>query len=660
MTVVVQVIPEADFDRDGNYETDLSTYFNARAGGLTVNRGAANQGKPTPGTLTITLDNFDGTFTTEYSSSSLYGQLEPHVPFRIRCILNGAEGVIFTGYISRYQPKFGKVGANRCTIEAKDIFAHLAGFPLVNLTVAEDVTTGDAIGRIADILGIGSIVDADPGMEVLPLHYARNANALDAMLDVVKSEMGGELFVTADNIIRFIDRSARLSVQDVADSWGTGTLVEPEDVDPDLTDDDLITSCAVQANMFLLSDQNVTMFTFSRNAQNAVPDSLYLAANVPWEAELDFGFPVTAIVTPVAGTDYSANSAIDGSGTDQTSSLSVTITDHGAGFRVKLLSTVNTYVTRFELRGLPADFIVDKPVFTHSLSIPNQIMNQGVTLAVPFAEDSQRTRDYPVPVCRTYRYPYTMVTLDFAWDTDDIAASMLAVELWDHIYYADTGPGGAEFLTNIAEHYYVVGIKHRMTPGQVFRTTLTLVPSYLYFDLDSICYDGWDRADATGDLGTATSGDVWTGDGSMNIVSGAARASSDSAQTPYLQCGDATDQVVEVQLSEIAAGDEVGITFRFEDSNNHYRAYVDKGSNQVICERVLAGVVTTVSSPSLTVGTSHEIKAMIQDTRIRVWVDRRLYIDATDAGWAAGYRCGLFARNASGSTRFKNFHGRGI
>lgn len=810
MTVVVQVIPEADFDRDGSYETDLSTYFNARAGGLTVNRGAANQGKPTPGTLTITLDNFDGTFTLDYSSSSLYGQLEPHVPIRVRLRINGTDYVLFTGYVSRYRPKFGAVGENRCSIEAKDLSAHLANFPLVNVQVAER-ETGAAIEAIADALGIASIVDSDSGLETLPVHWCHNANALDAMMDVVRSEMGGELFINGDGEIRYLQRDARLGTYDIADEWGTGSTIEPESVDPELTDDDLITSCAVQASVFVDDDPNVVIYTFSRGASNPTPDSLFLAANVPYDVDLDFPMPVESVVTPVEDTDYSANSAIDGTGTDQSGSLTVTVTLQGAGFHLRLLSSVDSYLTRFQLRGLPTNFAIDKPVFTHTLSIPGQIMDQGVTLQVPFAEDSQTTRDYPVAVCRTYRYPYTLTKLSFAWDTDDIAVAMASLELWDHVYFADTGPGGAEFLTNIADHFYVVGIQHRITPGSVIRTDVTMVPSYLYFDLDAVAYDDFDRADnadsnviedpgfetgidagwgsfqgtltqsnvqAHGDsnsmkvarasgvvynafwaeslsgdtagrsftgrvwvygegdsigdqldlivrenggaearadstvsttlsagwqylevtrqileadrtavelvierpsgatageyfyaddaelfedyLGTALSSDAWAEDSGFDIVSGAARANSDSAQTPTLLLFEADDQVVEVQLSEIGTGDEVGVVFRYEDANNYSRVYVDKGSNEVIHEHVKAGVATEISSPAYTVGTSGEIRVIVQDHRVRAWVNRRLYIDNTDTTMWLGNRVGLFARNANGTCRFKNFHGRGI
>src|SRR3546814_3244877 len=59
------------------------------------------------------------------------------------------------------------------------------------------------------------------------------------------------------------------------------------------------------------------------------------------------------ISAPVADTDYSANSAIDGSGTDRTSSLTVTLTALGGGrFRLRLQNTFagTIYVTRSEER----------------------------------------------------------------------------------------------------------------------------------------------------------------------------------------------------------------------------------------------------------------------------------------------------------------------
>lgn len=801
----VQVIPEADFDRDGTYETDLSGYFNARAGGLSVGRGASRQGTPSVGQLSVQLDNPDGTFTPDYASSALYGQLEPHVPIRVRCVHAGIEYVIFTGYVSRFRPRFGRPGENRCLVEAKDLMAHLSGYPSVNVTLAQR-TTDEAVEAVALAAGLTAAdLDLEAGAQTLEHHWARNGNALEALLAAVRSERGGELFIDAGGLIRMLARDTRTQVSArLSQEWGYGTSVVPERVDPELTDDDLISEAAVQAQILVEDDPDVLIF--------ALESPIPITAGVPITVEFDFPAPVEALdTTPTASEDYLQNSLSDGTGTDQTSDLAVTVTDLGAGFRVELSSTSTGYVTRLNLYALPLNPATARPVFKHSLAIPGQKMAQGVTLDVPYAQDEQTLRDYPVAVCRTYRYPYAFVRLEFAWDTDAVIAAMLGVELWDLVWFDDTGPGGAEFLTNIQDWFYVVGLKHSIVPGEVQRTEVTLVPAHLYFDLDAVAYDDFDRADnadsnviedpgfetgidagwgsfqgtltqsnvqAHGDsnsmkvarasgvvynafwaeslsgdtagrsftgrvwvygegdsigdqldlivrenggaearadstvsttlsagwqylevtrqileadrtavelvierpsgatageyfyaddaelfedyLGTALSSDAWAEDSGFDIVSGAARANSDSAQTPNVLLFESEDQVVEVQLSEIGAGDEVGVVFHYDSAANYSRAYLDKGSNEVIFEHVIGGVATELSSPAYTVGTSAELRVIVQDHRVRVWVDRRLYIDAEDgAGWL-GSRVGLFARNASGTTKFTNFHARAI
>jgi hypothetical protein len=197
---------------------------------------------------------------------------------------------------------------------------------------------------------------------------------------------------------------------------------------------------------------------------------------------------------------------------------------------------------------------------------------------------------------------------------------MLAVELGDLITYRDTD------VTTLGKSYsndywYVDHIKASVPPtmaGATFPIEVQLVPAYLFRNLDAIAYDQFERADATGDLGTATSYDVWADDGNMDIVTGYARANSDSLQMPTLDLGPGiTDGVVEVQLSEVGSGDEVGVVFRYTDANNQYRFYIDKGSNEAILERNSGGVVTELSSPAYAVGTAAELRVIFQASRIR-------------------------------------------
>ena len=193
--------------------------------------------------------------------------------------------------------------------------------------------------------------------------------------------------------------------------------------------------------------------------------------------------------------------------------------------------------------------------------------------------------------------------------------------------------------------------------GQTFDASVTLIPSWLYRDLDRIVYDDFARDNASGDLGTSRSGDVWANDSGFDITSETARANTDTESIATLDLGAlAFDHVAEVSLAAIGTGDEVGLAVRYTDANNHYRAYLDKGSNEVILEKIVGGVVTEIASPAYTVGTTAELRVIVQGKRFRVWVGRRLYIDSEDTALNTGTKVGLWARNANGTTTFNDMY----
>jgi len=372
---------------------------------------------------------------------------------------------------------------------------------------------------------------------------------------------------------------------------------------------------------------------------------------------------ITTLTTPAAFVDYLANSASNGSGTDQTASLTVAVTDRGASADIVLTNTSGStiYVTDFRLRGTSVPLAGQTPRFTVSKSVSGMKADRSVELRVPFADDSQATRDYAYGVARTYRYPYPRLALDFAWSHDDITAAMLAADLGQLIQFADASSGNAAWLTNVNDLWYIEAIEHTLVSIGMNRTRVTLVPAYLYRNLDAIAYDAFTRGNVTGDLGTSTSGDVWARDGNMDIATNAARANSDTLQMPVLDLGvGKTNAVIEVSLAAIGAGDEVGVVFRDVDASNQYRFYVDKGSNEAILEKNVAGVMTELSSPAYTVGTTAELKVVNQSTRIRCYVGGRLYIDTTDNALTAGTKVGLFARNANATATFDDFYSEGL
>ncbi|MGI8423589.1 MAG: phage head spike fiber domain-containing protein [Chloroflexota bacterium] len=590
---------EADFDRSGSYETDLTSEVTAISGGITIDRGMGDDGIYRISSVTINLTNELGTYTPGYTASARYGQLRPGVPIRLKATHSAIAYVLWTGFIQRF--RVSHPGPDSvCTIHCTDLADYLRQFTPVNVLVATR-TTSAAYLAIAAAVGLAAADYNFPaGAQSLPVHWVRNADALTAFADVLQSELGGSWFIDADGVIQGQPRTARLGTA-AAQTWGDGTNVHPSAAIIEIDDSDLISSASVQANVFMEGESTELIFYMSRNAANPVPDSLAIAAGDTYIASLDFATPVESMVTPVAGTDYTANTAIGGTGTDVTASLTVSVTLEGAGFLLSLKNTTAAvmYVTKFEIRGLPQNYIVDRPIFTSTKSIVGDKLSRGMQAAIPFADDSVITRDYSVALLRTWRYEYERLTLDFDWDTDANTAAMLAVELGDLIKFADVSGGGGnpQWLTNANDWWYVEAIRHDLGAATIQRSSITLIPSYLFRNLGKIVHDNFNRANAVGDLGMSTQGAVWANDAGFDINANGARANSDVLQVPDLDLGTGSaDQVVEVSLAAIGAGDEVGVTLRKTDASNFYNLYLDKGDSTVRLEKNVAGVVYDLDS----------------------------------------------------------------
>lgn len=404
-----------------------------------------------------------------------------------------------------------------------------------------------------------------------------------------------------------------------------------------------------------------------------------LAAGAVWEATEPYPMPVLSVTAPVSGTDYTAHSAADGTGTDMTSSLDVTVTNLGTHVSIRLENTHASdtlYVTKFELKGLAVGVAQDRPQFTTTKAIPNQVTDSGVTVFLPFADDSgtpPKAQDYSVELAFAYRYPYPRITLHFDGAHPTAASdttkkdSLLSIELGDRVKYDDTDLGPSLVADGIAsgminDWFYVESIRYQIPPnwaGRNFKCSVTLIPTYLYRNLDAIKYDFFTRDDASGALGITTCFDEWSNDSGFDISGNAARANTDDEQQTTLNLG-TNDQIIDVSLSEIGAGDEVGVVFRLESTDDQYRFYLDKGSNEAILEKNVSASVTEIASPAFTVGTAHEIRVIVQDTRIRCIVDRKVVIDTTDTDLTRGTDVGLFARNANGTTKFDDFVAQGL
>ena len=661
---------EADFDRDDAYSFDLTPYVEQPGGGITINRAMGIDGVYRASRLEVHLSNKDGTFTPDNTASSIFGQMRPGVPIRIKSLHNAVNTTIYTGYwqSSTNVYRAGRPPMLRVTVD--DLAAWLHKYSPVDLSVATRVT-GAAMTTIAGNIGLaGGDYSIDTGEQTMPVHFLEGADALQAFTDIARAELGGLFWINKAGLIRFEDRVSRIGVSSPDETWGDGTNIFPTGIDYRFNDNELISRLELQANIYITSAATEVLFEFSRNDANQ--ESLLISANTTYgPVRLSFGTPVNSITTPASAIDYRANSSADGTGSDVTANVSVTLTLQGAGYELTLQNTSGSdlYITHFQVRGVAEEFVTDNPIFFFKKVITNDKIDRGAQIQIPFAADGAALRDFGLGLLHTYRYVYPSVTLHMHAKNDDTKAALLGLEIGDQVKYVDTALG-VDVATNskggafIDDWFYVEGISINIPPhwgGNDFTAQVRLIPSWLYFDTGKMVHDNFGRANASGDLGIALSGDTWANDGNMDITSFTARANSDTIQVPDLDLGaSATDHVVEVTLTNIGAGDEVGVILRKQDASNYYRVYLDKGSDEVIAEKFVGGVMTELASPAFTVGTGHEIRVRMQGTRMRVDVDYKQYIDTTDSALSSGTKVGLMARNANATTTFDDFHGRRI
>lgn len=529
----------ADFDRNGSFDFDLGQYIDHEGMDIRVSRGIGRDGKPQTTKFGLTLSNADGTFTPENSASALYGLLRPGVPVRVTATHLTIDYTIVTGYAMRWKPTFRAGVHSTCQVECEDILWFLQNGDPVNVTADATRNTSDALIAIMDALGlVAGDRTFDTGVQDLPMHFCVGEVPLEAMMAVVASEMGGLLYPAADGTLRFEARDSRLGVAAPVGTWGNGQAVGPEAEEYDLNPFEFFTNVTARSTVFRSGQADTRIFEFSQNMfTKPTATSMALTAGEIWQRTFQANSAYISLTTPDDYVDYTANASANGTGTDKTSALTVTVTDHGGGrFTLQLKNTDagTIYVTKFQLRGQPVEFFADRAEAQFSLSVSGMKTGKALQFDVPFAGDTgAKLRDYAYQELRVGRYPWPVMRLPFKAITDGDIAALLAVDLGQQYRYASASDLFQSAMVD--DWWYIEAIDYLIPAGwaaETFNCTVAIIPSYVYRDLDHITFDTFDRANASGDLGTSFSGDVWANDTGFDIASNAARANATALQVP--------------------------------------------------------------------------------------------------------------------------------
>lgn len=195
------VLDNVTYRLAGAYFIDITDQI----AGVSIKRGKNRDlDRYSAGNANIVINNENRYFDPRYSGSPYIGNIVPRRPVRV--LTNGIPQ--FTGYVDQWAFDYDIGGKSNATIVASDAFMLFAQQVTKAGSVPQELT-GARINRVLNMSTIGWPTenrDIDAGENTVSSGTVVPSNALEYLQTVESSELG-QLFMTKDNKIRFLENT---------------------------------------------------------------------------------------------------------------------------------------------------------------------------------------------------------------------------------------------------------------------------------------------------------------------------------------------------------------------------------------------------------------------------------------------------------------------
>lgn len=460
--------------------------------------------------LLVTLDNdtIDGKYSSFNSASLIFGNILPGRKVRLRATDASGTVTIWQGFLDRINPQVSLGAPKTALLEAIGPLTFI-GQPWheIFLPMRTNDLTGALIGAILDAVSWpAGDRDVDPGKSTIRRAvfgtHQNKVPALDAMHRVEETE-NGFLHESVDGKVIFEDRDRRLkapyitSQVTLSDQPGAGEIVYSaiSQLDPLKQIFNVFQTTIQQYNVGAVA----VLWTLPETGADSPPIA-------PGETRAfvgiflvdeDTNMGVDAWTTPVATTDYVANSAADGSGSNLTSSIALgTVTKLGTRMVIPLTNnhaTLTAYMTLLQARGTP--ITRRNPVLVYAEDIPSQVLYNRRIWTVPaeMVRDTLEGKDHVDWLLSIYKDPRPTLTVMINGNRDATHLShVLRRRVSDRIIIeAESSRTGL----GINQTFFIESQRHVLIPGrfhQVIWECSGLPDTFPFWTV------------GTGDLGTTT------------------------------------------------------------------------------------------------------------------------------------------------------------
>lgn len=360
MTVTWKV--EIDWEASGTFTDEAGRLLS-----LSVRRGrdATVSGDSLehvrPGELDVTLENHDGRYDPYNTGSDLYGYILPNRIIQVS-VENGTNIVpVFYGRIRDIRPQEQR---SRVRIVASDGLEILERQKASNLNLQTDYAVTDAIVALLNLAGwentdtsgwtfptelgvdsyLGSAAIEDNG-DTMPYWWGDPEITVLEAINEIADAYGGDIYIAADGTFSYNARNYNQA--------SVLTLDQSQiqrDIEMNQPWDEIRNSIKVVAYP-RTATSSMDIWKLGDVPYIPAGGTLTIWAEYSYDGDIS---PASSVTTPAATTDYLANTVEDGSGTNATASVTITMTDYATEAKLVIVNNYSSgvYITLCKLRGV--------------------------------------------------------------------------------------------------------------------------------------------------------------------------------------------------------------------------------------------------------------------------------------------------------------------
>ena len=364
--VVASYKLQVDWNNDGDWGDPGEEIDMGRVRGITCSfgRDRASQltGRSKAGTLRATLDNRSGDYNQFNADSPIYGNILPGRPVRLLgTSTTQSDQAIWQGYLLRITPQVFLGGDATAILEATGPLGQI-NLDQIEVAMVTSQRTDQVVDDILDAAGWAagsSYRTLDTGKTTIT-RYWKSATYTVPALQEVESTEGGFIREGKDGKIIFDNRHHRLSGVGLtsqatySDASGAARVYSGLIMDDPLphifnifeSDVQTYTTASV-AVLWTLSETGASSPAIAPGVART-----YIA-RYPTTASANNARGVAVWTTTAATTDMLGNTAADGSGTNVTASIGISVSKSSETMEITLTNNTSAtaYITKLQARG---------------------------------------------------------------------------------------------------------------------------------------------------------------------------------------------------------------------------------------------------------------------------------------------------------------------